>query len=554
MFKQLVMHRICQLLLFSGPLISLIISPSANYDPISLIKMVALSTVSFSLLLMFSQIVSLSNFKEFRTIYILIALFVFFSLITFIFSGAPLNQQIWGQFGRNTGLLTYFSFCIVLLLATVVSLPDFGIRLLKTLLLTAIPMTLYCLVQLSGNDPISWSSFDTFGTLGNINFLSAFFGLSTITAFSILLMPKIESKWKALSLILILIDIPITWSTGSIQGIMMIVAGISIIILLKLSVAKSALLKVSTFSMLLVVGLVMTLFGLRNRGPLAALLFQPSVTFREDYMHAGWEMTLMKPFIGVGIDSYGDWYRQARGEISTLRTGPDRTANTAHNIFLDISSGGGFPLGLVFVSIFLYCAYRSLKFALSLKQFDPVFTGLFSTWVGYVVQALVSINQIGVGIWGFLLTGALLSYTHMNSKQESLASSDRKLSVKLKGKLLPPKIALLAFLGAFLGFSAAFLPLRADIEFKKSGLGSLQDAIKSAEAMGAPIFYMELTLERALKEQSASARDIAFSITAKQPRSYFAWLAIANLTNSSLSENEEANQRLKLLDPFNPRY
>jgi hypothetical protein len=72
--------------------------------------------------------------------------------------------------------------------------------------------------------------------------------------------------------------------------------------------------------------------------------------------------------------------------------------------------------------------------------------------------------------------------------------------------------------------------------------------------MGAPIFYMELTLERALKEQSASARDIAFSITAKQPRSYFAWLAIANLTNSSLSENEEANQRLKLLDPFNPRH
>lgn len=552
--QQLVAHRICQLLLISGPLISLIMSPSANYDPISLIKMVTLSTLSVSILLLYSQVFTMDCFKEFKVIFILVTSFVIFAVCTFMFSGASLSQQFWGQFGRNTGLLTYLCFMIVLLSSASMSSMEFGAKLMRSLLLTAVPMTVYCLVQITGNDPVSWSSFDTFGTLGNINFLSAFLGLSTVTAFSTLLTGTNSAGWRILAFALIVLGVPIIWSTGSIQGLMMIIAGVSVVILLKLAVMKSAAIKVIGFGVLLLVGLVATLLGLRNRGPLATLVYQPSVTFREDYMHAGWEMTIMKPFFGVGFDSYGDWYRQTRGEISTLRTDPDRTANTAHNIFLDVSSGGGIFLGITFALIFVYCAYRSLRFSVSLKNFDPVFTGLFSTWVGYVLQALISINQIGVGIWGFLFTGALLSYIHNSQSRESSFSSDPKKSLKLKGQLLPPKIALMSIFGAFLGFSASFLPLRADLEFKSAAARSLQDQIRAAESLGAPIFYKELALERALREQSSSSREIALNIIRKNPRSYFAWLALSVVPNSTPAEVSEAKKRLEELDPFNPNH
>lgn len=553
---ELTRYRLSQLLLVSGPLITLIIGPTTNYDPISLVKMVALSTISFSILFMGSQLGFLKSVKEFRVLAVITLSFIVFSISTFFFSGAPWDQQFWGQFGRNTGLLTYLSFVPLIFLSATKTFSDFGEKVLKYLIATAVPMSIYCLIQISGNDPVTWSSFDTFGTLGNINFLSAFLGLSTIASLSVLTLINFEKKWKLLSIFLILIDIPIIWSTGSIQGLMMIVAGISTILFFKLSTSRNAIWKLIPYSFVVVMGFVATILGLRNKGPLATFLYQPSVTFREDYMHAGWEMTIRNPIFGVGMDSYGDWYREVRGEISTLRTGPDRIANTAHNIFLDVSSNGGVPLGVAFISIFVYCLYRSLKYTILSTKIDTVFVGLFSTWIGYLLQALISINQIGVGIWGVLLTGGLLSHIHLHSLPEGFTPTqlNSPKSRKLKGQLLSPKTAILSIAGAFLGFVLAFPAFRADIAFMDAASkGTLQDVVKSSDMFGATVFYKEMALERALKEDGVIARQIALDIISSNPRSYFAWGALSILTSSSLEEVSQATENLNRLDPFNPR-
>ena len=103
---------------------------------------------------------------------------------------------------------------------------------------------------------------------------------------------------------------------------------------------------------------LLTSFALFNKGPLAPLIYQISIQLRGDYMHAGWEMTTLNPFFGVGMDSYGDWYRQARGEITTLRGSAERISNSAHNIFLDISSNGGFPLLISYLAILSIAFYH----------------------------------------------------------------------------------------------------------------------------------------------------------------------------------------------------
>ena len=119
-------------------------------------------------------------------------------------------------------------------------------------------------------------------------------------------------------------------------------------------------------------------------------------------------MTLDHPFFGVGLDSYGDWYRSSRGLISTLRSGPERTANTAHNIFLDISSNGGLPLAISYFAIIIYAFLSGIRVLRQNSNFNPVFVSIFSSWFGYLIFSAISINQIGVGIWGWILTGCVI--------------------------------------------------------------------------------------------------------------------------------------------------
>jgi O-antigen ligase len=67
------------------------------------------------------------------------------------------------------------------------------------------------------------------------------------------------------------------------------------------------------------------------------------------------------PIFGVGLDSYGDWYRRSRTIEATLRRGPDVTSNAAHNVFLDISAYGGFPLVLIYIALMVLVIVSAVK-------------------------------------------------------------------------------------------------------------------------------------------------------------------------------------------------
>ena len=105
--------------------------------------------------------------------------------------------------------------------------------------------------------------------------------------------------------------------------------------------------------------------------------------------------------------------------ISTLRTGPDRTANTAHNIFLDISSNGGIPLITGYLLIVL------IAFSFGIKSIrsnpTPHNIALFTSWIGFLIFSTISINQVGVGIWGWLFTGLLIGKSKFNKIETTSA-------------------------------------------------------------------------------------------------------------------------------------
>jgi len=407
---------------------------------------------------------------------------------------------------------------------------------------------------MSGNDPIGWSYKSTFGTLGNVNFLSAFMGLVTVTAFAYCLHFLKGNFSKALLLmLLIFIDLVIVASTGSIQGLMIFAAGIVVIVFLWLRSVKYYKVTQPIFAVSTFIVAVPVVLGILSYGPLAPFLFQNSTKLRGDYIHAGWEMTTRFPIFGVGMDSYGDWYRETRGQLST-EAGIDRIANTAHNIFLDISSNGGFPLLAGYLAMLVLATLSAFRVYKSLNgRYDPVFSALLAAWIAYQVQALISINQIGVGVWGWIFTGALIGYRAATAPK--VTSANPSVARKnLKGQLLPAGAGLVSIAGASLGFLLAWFPVKADADYISAvRTRSLENIVPATRLFGSTSWHSEMALNQAFQIPApAQAKEIAIYLVQNYPRSNFGWKAIYFSELSTPEEREVALTKLKQLDPFYP--
>jgi O-antigen ligase len=564
MFSPIVIFRGQRALLWIGPIVSLLVSPWTNYDPISVVKALAMTTMAFFLLGILLTQPDYVRAKAQKHVSLAVGLFLIFMTSTFMFSGAPLSQQFWGSFGRNTGFLTYLALVIILFSAYILSDLELIKKLSWSILLTAIPATAYALVQIQGKDPIKWSELRAFATFGNINFLSAFMGIAAVVGTIVALKSKVSLITRFLLLVLALTDLIIIQTTGSIQGMVIYVAGMGLFIFILIATNRRWRLLSIPYIAAALAAIYFGVLGLVNKGPLASFLFQPSNSFRGDYMHAGWAMTLKKPFFGVGMDSYGDWYREMRGVISTNRTTPDRISNSAHNIYLDISSYGGLPLFLVFISMSLLVIFGFLKYTLREKEnLDPYVLAMFCGWVAYQIQALISINQIAVGIWGWIFSGALLGLlreqTQPTESREKKSSKNEDfispllMHKKFKGQLMPAKIAMQVFACSAIGFVLAFFPTYADSKyFNVSQSGDVNSMVAATRFPGTSLFHITLTADR-LRNMGVNeeAKALLTLLTQRYPRDFYAWRVIAYTDLFPPEERQRALQILKELDPYN---
>jgi O-antigen ligase len=551
--------RVFQATSIIGPLMTLAISPSTNFDPVNLIKLLFLSTISFFLLGIF-----LSEFKLFVTkigfpLLYTSGLFILFLLLSLMFSGAPRSQQFWGVFGRSTGILTYVGLLICMLAAAYLQNYLNYRAIIHRLIFCSLVVSFYSLIQIVKLDPIGWSRYETFATLGNTNFLSSFLGITTLLLLVFCFDSYYKSLIRVMMALLSVINTFIILSTESIQGVMILIAGFGIALYFVLrNISNSKFLRVVYLCSGLL-GFAITLLALLNKGPLAKVIYQPSIVYRTDYWHAGWKMTVSHPIFGVGIDSYGDWYRQLRGSISTLRGSVDRTANTAHNIFLDISSGGGFPLLITYLALLFFAINGARIYLRQTSRVDPLFIGVLCSWIAYQIQSLISINQIGVGIWGWLLSGILVGFGKLEKvktsdfENENLKKSKRK-STKIKVTSLRPQTAIISFIFLIAGFILAYIPFKADVNFKQATQSRNFVQIRQViNQPGITAFHIENVLNTAIANNlGPQARDVAQKLTSDFPRDFMGWAAMSDLTINSPSEKAQAKEKLISLDPYNP--
>ena len=247
------------------------------------------------------------------------------------------------------------------------------------------------------------------------------------------------------------------------------------------------------------------------------------------------------PWFGVGLDSYGDWYRASRTLAATVRRGPSTVSNAAHNVFIDIGATAGIFALIAYLAV-VFLGFRAMwRISKKMQNFDPFIIAIFVAWVGYLVQSAISINNIALGIWGWVLPGLLIGIERWLQMEKPRPKSVNDFS----------SMAMIA--GFVIGGVIGFFPFNADANFRhalESGDGNkiYAAAIKWPTDMSrilyaARIFESNKMPEKALKLYQFGVENY--------PRSFDGWLGIYNSTLTSADKKQVALVKIRELDPHN---
>jgi hypothetical protein len=359
--------------------------------------------------------------------------------------------------------------------------------------------------------------------------------------------------------------------TNSLQGLACFAIGTALLIAVKLfnQLKLMSLITLFSFSTLSLFCISLGVFGI---GPLGRLLQQETMSFRLDYWSAGLAMIKANYLFGIGLDNYGNYYREFRSNEAATSTGPERVTNTAHNIFIDFGAGTGLLGGLLLFALFVLVIFMGLRVILQIQsqgKSKPKYGGgvkseefkekvwaeflysYFAATVSYFVFMVVSINQIGVSVWGFIFFGALLrlilvfnrNFAHVTNPKLARFNFNRQISIFLLTLLVPIFVLKVAP-----AVKVEFLFLRALESNDVSTLFQL-----SRGSLNIPT-YSEVSIEQAIKN-GALSQDMLIQkgkeLLDEDPRNFYALSLLVNLQPDEVTRLKYAKQLVEL-DPQNP--
>jgi O-antigen ligase len=561
MLNKAVEKTASNIILLGTPFTCLFVILQSVTDPVNATKLAAAGGVGFSLFLIFLVFGGKRTFIQYKYFLIAAGAFLAASINSALNSEAPLSQNFYGAYGRNTGLVAYLVLSMVAIGALLLRAEHSYKKIIWGLQFAGVVNVIYCAWVIAFGDFLSWSNpyGNILGLFGNPNFISAFLGMFITTLMAFAAAKGAGWKYRIASTPLGLLAFYEIVDSKSIQGIVVTLGGFAIVgfFAVRAYIVKAFV----TYLYLLIVAVVgvIAIFGTLQKGPLS-FVYKTSVSLRGEYWRAGLKMGMDHPLTGVGMDSYGDWYRRARSEsAATILPGPKVVTNASHNVVIDFFAYGGWPLLLAYVAMLLLAAISILKVLRRSKNFNPTFVAMAAAWTCYQVQSLISINQIGLAIWGWLLTGALISY-EVATRAETLeigvtASVKAKVAPKPNASIISPQ--LVAGIGAVIGVLIAVPPLSADSKWRSSieskdgnrVLSSLEPNFMNPTDSARLAQAVSLFANSNLMDQ---ARQIALKGVTFNPDYFDAWAQLYTLSNSTEEEKALALKNMKRLDPLNP--
>lgn len=328
-----------------------------------------------------------------------------------------------GASHRNDGALSY---CALAALAFT-AMNSFDLKSIHqvrfTLVFVGAILTVYGLLQTTGHDPFNWNNLynSVFGTLGNPDFFSGLVGVLAIATVWLLLV-ETELRLRISGIVLLLLELFIVKRSGSFQGLLVFAVGAAILLLVKIwQLHKRAGL---LSAIVVALGGIFVLLGMLNQGPLASFVYRASFQSRQDYWHAAFGMFKAHPLTGVGLERFAENYPQFAPQIQVVQ---GVNTDNAHNVILQLLATGGLLVILPYLfllAVILWTALRAIRSSSGRQQIE--ISALFSIWFALLLISFISIDNLGVTIWYWLLGGALYAITRSRQSEIVAPTKERK--------------------------------------------------------------------------------------------------------------------------------
>ena len=545
--------RLNQTLVWGTGLVTVFITPWFSYDPLNVSRMALLVVVAAIVGLLLASKVNHFWDRPYRVVVILIVMFFIQLLLVWFFAPANKVQQFFGAGGRQTGLLTYVALAVVLLGAVQASSKEILKLAVKVLAIVGALSIGYGFVQAAGVDPFGWTNpySPVFGFFGNPNFQAAFMGFSAAALAVFGMSGDIKSHWRWLSGIYVLCALFIVYASKSQQGYLVFGAGLLLAILILVFKQENLRNFKYVVLSLSVLGFIAVLLDILQKSPWTSFLYKPSVSFRGDYWRAGWEMSLNHPIFGVGLDSYRDWFYRSRDIVTASRPEAEKYTDSAHNVLLDFSANGGFPLLIIYIALLVVTAVSAVRVLKRMKGFDPYFVAILTLWVGYLAQSLISINQIALALWGWLASGLIIGY-EINTRETDLVK--KIVTSKIRSAEHSATVSLKIAGGLVIGLALGLPAFLADANFRSS-IDSRNIERIAATVDKWPQDVIRINYVAKLFEQNKlpdKALEAARAAVKFSPEMFQSWKIIYDLPNTPPDEKAKALEMMKKLNPLNP--
>jgi O-antigen ligase len=332
-------------------------------------------------------------------------------LVVNLFTSPNTYKSLIGALGRNNGVLTYFFFAVLAFLISIhFKLTDLP-KLLWALAGLGIFQTFYNILQLVDADPITWNNPYGFilGTLGNSDFAAALLAICSIATLWLARMYAGSKKISFGLMALVAIQFVVMFQSNVRQSLVLFFFGIAVLVYSELASKRKPISLV--WGGLVSIAGFLALLGTLQIGPLTKFLFKESITYRGDYWRAAWRMFSENPAFGVGLGNYGDYFNRYRDAAQVARRGPAVGSDVAHSMPLDFLAMGGITLGLAYLALIVYSVFLVIAKIRSLEGINKQQGYIvFSLLGAYLLQSLISIDQIGLAVWGWIFIGVALSF------------------------------------------------------------------------------------------------------------------------------------------------
>jgi O-antigen ligase len=421
------------------------------YDPFNTSKLILLLLIAGWLLghLINSYRIRTPTLRsvEFKVTILLVAFVI--SLLVSTLQTDVFLVGLLGDTQRRNGFLAYLGLSIIFLYAIRSIKFSNVIRVYQVGILTGVVLGVYGVIQISGKDFVAWDNpyNSMISTLGNPNFASATLAILFLIGLFSLFLQDVSSLFKFMSYILLVLALFAIVKSNSRQGLLVIFFSI-IFYISVYSFIKKKKLGFLVIGLSAVAAFLATL-GMLQKGPLASILYKDSVSVRGYYWRAGIEMFKESPLTGVGVDRYGAYFRQFREVGYPLKYGFDITSSNAHNTFIQLFATSGLFVGVFYLLIILFVLLSGIKLLrICEKQEQKIVLGLLSAWVGFQAQSLISIDNIGISVWGWLLGGSIVGLSlraRTGTNQVNLPKSKGFVQINL----FQPVVSLLVLLPIF---------------------------------------------------------------------------------------------------------